>query len=267
MKKFIYILIITLLISTNSYSEQTFENFSDPTLKSYLKFFNDSCTKQKVTNNKLILIDGTDPLLPEQIAFVKENFISNPKWESVGDRFTIVVIDEKPVSLLKFVSFCAPVPENKITPDMAKLIAHKHIRLFNKTLNDAFDIIVKTNKAPESHIIEALVEIFRSKRYEFLDGKRELIIASDLYQNSNLISFYKLCSDGKCPSFSETLKNKTIANYLKNEAKLSLNSNDSVVIYQLKTQDKVSMTVKPWWEDYISSFGLTKDRIKISSQL
>lgn len=254
-------------MSINAHSEQTFEDFSDPKLKEYLKFFNASCSKQNVTNNKLILIDGTDPLLPEQIAFIKENFISNPTWDSVGDRFTIVIMDEKPVSLLRFVSFCAPTPTSKITPDMARLVAQKNIRLFNKTLNDAFDIMIKTKKAPESHIIEALVEIFRSKRYEFLDGKRQLIIASDLYQNSNLISFYKLCSSGKCPSFNDTLKDKTIANYLKNQAKLNLIDTDSVVIYQLKTQDKFNMTVNPWWVDYISSFGLSKNHITISSQL
>jgi hypothetical protein len=97
--------------------------------------------------------------------------------------------------------------------------------------------------------------------------KKPLISVGDSVLNSNLISFYRFCSGGKCPTFNETLKDKTIANYLRNEAKLNLNKNDSVVIYQLKTQDKVSMSVKPWWEDYISSFGLSKDRIKISSQL
>lgn len=266
MKNIKYLFLLLWLFSINAFSEQPLNAFSG-TLKDNLDFFNQSCSKQKAINNKLILIDATDPLLPEQIAFIKENFISNPKWENVGDRFSIVVIDEKPVSLLKNISICAPIPESKITDDMAVLIAKKHIKIFNKTLNDAFDILVQTKKAPESHIIEALVEIFRSKRYEFLDGKRQLIIASDLYQNSKLISFYSLCSSGKCPSFNETLKNKEIANYLKNEAKLNLNNNDSVMIYQLKTQDKVSMTVKPWWEDYISSFGLAKDRIKIFSQL
>jgi hypothetical protein len=266
MKNIKYLLISLLLFSINAFSEQSLDLFSGP-LKDNLEFFNQSCAKQKVTNNKLILIDATDPLLPEQIAFIKENFIANPQWENVGDRFSIVIMDEKPVSLLKFVSICAPIPASKITDDMAVLIAKKHIKIFNKTLNDSFDALIKSKKAPESHIIEALVEIFRSKRYEFLDGKRQLIIASDLYQNSNLISFYRLCSGGKCPAFKDTLKDKTIANYLKNEAKLNLNNNDSVVIYQLKTQDKVSMSVKPWWEDYISSFGLSKDRIKISSQL
>lgn len=266
MKLIKYLLPFLWLFSINAFSEQSLNLFSGD-LKDNLEFFNHSCTKQKALNNKLILIDATDPLLPEQIAFIKENFISDPKWVNVGDRFSIVVMDEKPVSLLKFVSICAPLPKSKITPDMAKLVEEKKIKIFNKTLNDAFDILVKSKKAPESHIIEALVEIFRSKRYEFLDGNRELIIASDLYQNSNLISFYRLCSGGKCPSFNDTLKDKTIANYLKKEAKLNLIATDSVVIYQLKTQDKVSMTVKPWWEDYISSFGLSKDRIKISSQL
>ena len=266
MKNIKYLFPLLWLFSLNAFSEQSINLFSGP-LKDNLEFFNQSCSKQKVINNKLILIDATDPLLPEQIAFIKENFISNPQWKNVGDRFSIVVMDEKPVSLLKYISICAPIPQTKITDDMAVLIAKKHIKFFNKTLNDAFDTLIQSKKAPESHIIEALVEIFRSKRYEFLDGNRELIIASDLYQNSKLISFYRLCSGGKCPSFNDTLKDKTIASYLRNEAKLNLNKDDSVVIYQLKTQDKVSISVKPWWEDYISSFGLSKDRIKISSQL
>ncbi len=110
-----------------------------------------------------------------------------------------------------FITICSPLTESQITLSMAKNRELDKIAYFKKTVSEAFNGLVQTKvKAGQSPIIESLVEIFRSKRYGFENGNRHLIIASDLYQNSSYVSFYKLCNSGKCPSFNDTLKNKTI---------------------------------------------------------
>jgi len=236
-----------------------------------IKAFNLYCERTynpKKNTNTLLLIDATDPLNADQVSYIKDNFISNLKWKNEGDKFTIVILDDKSVMNSSFITICSPLTESQITLSMAKNRELDKIAYFKKTVSEAFNGLVQTKvKAGQSPIIESLVEIFRSKRYGFENGNRTLIIASDLYQNSSYVSFYKLCNSGKCPSFNDTLKNKSISDFIGNEAKLNFNSNDSVEIFQLKTQEKISFTVKPWWMDFLLSSGLSKDRIKISSQL
>lgn len=236
-----------------------------------IKAFNDYCAQKynpKKNKNTLLLIDATDPLNVDQVSYIRDNFINNLQWDNEGDKFTIVVLNEKSVMNSSFVTICSPLTESQITLTMAKKKELDKIAYFKKAISGAFEGLVQTKmKASQSPIIESLVEIFRSKRYGFENGNRYLIIASDLYQNSSYISFYKLCNSGQCPSFKDTLKNKSISDFINNEAKINFNSKDSVEIeiFQLKTQDKISFTVKPWWTDFLSSLGLTK--IKISSQL
>ena len=167
---------------------------------------------------------------------------------------------------MDFVTICAPVPESKIDSSMAVLTQKKQIRIFNKTLSDVFDVMVSSkNVAKNTNLIESLVEIFRSKRYGFLDaGERHLIVASDLYQNSNLISFYKLCKNNQCPTYIDTLKNKSISHFIKNEANLSMRPTDKVDVYHLKSQGRINLTAKLWWVSYFNQLGV---KIRIESQL
>lgn len=243
----------------------------DPKTLKDIKAFNVFCEhKYNPIKNKntLLLIDATDPLNVDQISYIRDNFINNLKWDNEGDKFTIVILNDKSVMNSSFITICSPLTESQITGSMAKNKELAKIAYFKKIINEAFNGLVQTKiKASQSPIIESLVEIFRSKRYGFENGNRHLIIASDLYQNSSYISFYKLCNSGQCPSFKDTIKNRSISDFIENEAKINFNPKDSVEIFQLKTQDKISFTVKPWWTDFLLSLGLTKDRIKISSQL
>ena len=263
------IFVITVLFSSHIYADEITNTFPAD-LKGNLAFFNKICeSNPKHALNNLILIDTTDPLTDDQIQFIRDNYIKNAQWKNLGDKFTIVVLNEKPAALMDFVTMCAPVPESKIDSSMAVLNQKKQIRIFNKTLSDVFDTMVKPKgKAQNTNLIESLVEVFRSKRYGFLDaGERHLIIASDLYQNSTLISFYKLCKKNQCPTFADTVKDKAINNFIRNEAKLSIRSTDKIDIFNLKSQGRVNLTAKPWWVDYLGQAGANKNNLKIQSQL
>lgn len=225
-------------------------------------------TKASEISNKLIFIDTTDPLNENQIQFIRDNFVTGVSWKHLGDRFTIVILNNKPSSAMDFVSLCAPVPFEGINSDMAKLVQEKQIRIFKKTFSDVFDSMVKSDKkAQQSHLIESIVEIYRNKRFNFLDGNRELIIASDLFQHSDLISFYSLCKNKQCPSFAETMKNTSISSFINNEAKLAFKPSDKIEIFHLKSQGRVIFSIKPWWEDFFQHAGLDHTKVKVTSQL
>lgn len=244
--------------------------------KSNLKFFQTkTCvgnalvkTKASEISNKLIFIDTTDPLNDSQIQFIRDNFVQQASWKHAGDRFTIVILNDKPSSVMDFVSFCAPVPNEGINADMAKLVQIKQIRIFKKTFSEVFDGMVKSDsKADRTNLIESIVEIYRNKRFNFLDGNRELIIASDLFQHSDLISFYRLCKNERCPSFADTMKNSSISSFINSEGKIAFKPSDEVVIFHLKSQGRVVFSIKPWWQDFFRNSGLDSLKLKIISQL
>ena len=257
-----------LFITSNVFADADTVSLPD-NVKNNVLFFKKICESTPAdahSSISLILIDATDPLEPDQIQFIRDNYIKKPFWKNLGDRFTIVVLNDKPTSSMDFVTICAPVPESKIDSSMAVLTQKKQIRIFNKTLSDVFDVMVSSkNVAKNTNLIESLVEIFRSKRYGFLDaGERHLIVASDLYQNSNLISFYKLCKNNQCPTYIDTLKNKSISHFIKNEANLSMRPTDKVDVYHLKSQGRINLTAKLWWVSYFNQLGV---KIRIESQL
>jgi hypothetical protein len=225
-------------------------------------------TKASEISNKLIFIDTTDPLNDNQIQFIRDNFVTGVNWKHLGDRFTIVILNNKPSSAMDFVSLCAPVPSQGINSDMAKLVQEKQIRIFKKTFSEVFDVMVKSDiKAKQTHLIESIVEIYRNKRFNFLNGNRELIIASDLFQHSDLISFYSLCKNKQCPSFAETMQNTSISSFINNEAKFVFKSSDKIEIFHLKSQDRAIFSIKPWWQDFFKNAGLTNSKLKVTSQL
>ena len=225
-------------------------------------------TKPYEISNKLIFIDTTDPLNEAQIQFLRDNFVKGAAWKHAGDRFTIVILNDKPSSNMDFVTLCAPVPAEGITSDMAKLVQEKQIRIFKKTFSEVFDGMVKSDKKAEhTNLIESVVEIYRNKRFGFADGHRELIIASDLFQHSDLISFYKLCKNKQCPSFNETMKNSSISSFINGEAKIAFKPSDEVQIFHLKSQGRVVFSIKPWWQDFFKNAGLDSTKLKVVSQL
>lgn len=245
----------------------------DTTIENNIKFFTNLCDQNKndkkpVKNSILLLIDATDPVKPKSANAqnLRDNFINNFDWSEEGDRVSIAVLSDKSVVSLDYVTMCAPVPESKITPTMAKLQIKKQNRAFKEALSYKYEKLIESNQSvsKQTSLIEAIVEVYRSKRYGFDDAnsKRHLIIASDLYQNTDQISFYKLCKGNACPSFKESLKDKEVDVFMNRFAKLQTNTDrDSVEIYQFQPRSKINFSITDWWTDYFHFTGINKINI------
>ena len=226
---------------------------------------------------QVILLDTTDTLRPEQIQFVIDNYTRDIKWQNKGDSFTVVRLDDKPASIMDFQTICAPKHVDKINIfwDAPNIIKARN-ESFKWTLKE---IVKKYGKQKEkskyTFLVEAITEIYRNKRYGFLKPEnRKLIIVSDLYQFSPLISFIKMCrpvSPGKkrlhCPTIDETLKkNKRFKNYLEG-AKPHFRPTDSIEIYYLNVSGRVDRSAEIWWKGYFIKAGLNENSLKIIPEL
>ena len=64
--------------------------------------------KVATVDQTLLLVDLTDPLLPNQIEYVKNNYIDNISWSKLGDTFSMASMTSEPPEKMTVVSICAP---------------------------------------------------------------------------------------------------------------------------------------------------------------
>lgn len=271
MKLISYALFCVLIqISTSSIAE--FD------LDKRIRYFGTKCVEAP-QNNKLILIDNTDLLSQSQKQFVIDNFINTISWSDEGDRISIVSLYKDPVALMPVVSICAPKPINKIDEMLDPIAKIKAENLmFRKTLQGAFvKLTLESEEVDNTLLMEAITEIYRSARYKFKSGKkRQLILVSDLYQHSDLLSFFREChkpifSPKKpltCPSIEKVVgDNMRFKHYLE-AAKPKLTQSDHIKIFYLNVNDRVDRSAEQWWKGYFELSGLnTETQLEIIPEL
>ena len=254
--KYKFFIIFTSIFLMSGFSESA-------ELDKRISYFKKQCDKpyegdggNEARPNKLLLIDATDPLSESQKQFLRDNFIDNFKWKNEGEKVSVVLLNNTNTNNLAYVTLCTPIPEDKITFTMAKKREKNKIILFEKTLKESFERFISSDlKAEKTVLIEALIEIYRNSRYDFLEGRRHLIIASDLYQNSNWLSFFRICPKENCLSYERSLKDKNFAKFVKSEVKIKVKDSDEIEIYHLKLKDKVVLSAKDWWKDFLKTFN------------
>ena len=218
----------------------------------------------KPFDQTLLLVDLTDELQPNQIQYVKDNYIDNIKWNNRGDTFALARMTSQPPEEMKVIRMCAPAP---VAKDNSKL-NEGNVKTFKKTYQEVFnkDNLLSANGtgAKNSLLIESVRQIFTNARYNFSseNGPRHFILVSDLYQNSSEISFFKCNPKDKKCSFENMRKNKS--DWF-DAAKLSLNEKDRVTIYHLSSKCRADLKAKDWWEAYFKSEGA--EEVEIISEL
>ena len=264
--KFILILFL-MVFYTNAFSKSI---YSDE-LQSSINYFSDSCDDEDVIKfykgkprpNRLLLIDATDPLSSSQKQYLKDNYINGTDWQNKGERFSIVLLDNKDISKLNRVTLCSPMREDQISwwADAPKK-EKKIIKVYKETINGVFDTMVSQETTSNStRLIETLYQIYTNKRFNFLTGKRKLLITSDLVQNSNEVKLF--CSNGKCPSFNTTYKKKKS---WFNLASLGLKPEDQIELYYFQAKCKVNLHTLKWWEDYFIHEKLSTDNFYLTAE-
>lgn len=241
-----------------------------------------SCERKTMSSAATaILIDATDGLTPGQVAFVSDNFVKTLTWENENDAISIIALHDEPLQLMTKKTFCAPKPNTKIdmiTDPVAQIKARN--RAFRRSLQQGFKEVVSRYKtkgsAKSTLLIEATTEIYRNARYSFKHAqKRSLVIVSDLYQSSEILSFFKICKSKKlfasrpltCPTFKQSVKdNSRFRNYVQKAAP-KLTKSDSVSIYYLNVNGRVDRSAERWWTQYFAEAGLPAKQLDIIPEL
>ena len=162
-----------------------------------------SCEQSAASAATLILVDATDGLTDGQVAFIKDNFIKDLAWTEEDEAITFVALHDDPLQMLYSKSFCAPIPVSKIDPlTMPKKKIERENKRFRNALGSGFDLLVKDfsgrKDANSTLLLEAIAEVYRNNRYNFKNAKtKNLVLVSDLYQKSEILSFFKICKSKK----------------------------------------------------------------------
>jgi hypothetical protein len=130
--------------------------------------------------------------------------------------------------------------------------------------------------AKRTLLLEAIAEVYRNARYNFKHAtNKNLVIVSDLYQSSPILSFFKICSSQRtlssrpltCPSFSQTVeKNSRFANYI-TKAAPKMGDPDAVTVYYLNVDGRVDRSAEKWWAEYFTHAGLPAGKLEIIPEL
>ena len=220
----------------------------------------------------IVVIDLTTNLDDARIEFIK-NQVFSEEFYLKYDPFTkfsyFLVNDNEPTKQKFLFSKCRPKTGNANLSQLekatffenAKVLNVYSTRFFNEA-NELFNSIFSVKKdAKYSYIYETIAYIFQNPKSDFKSNHsyRELILVSDLMQNTERLSFYSACNAGSknaiCPSFDKFMNNLSDKDYL-----LATSSNGSGINLQLiylnnrnETKKALDKSLKDMWISYFNN--------------
>ena len=233
----------------------------------------------KGTGSTFVLIDGSDPISAQSKQWLRNNIFRDKSlthFSNGGERFAAAYMADQPVADLDTRSVCFPTPMDKVNPLFQ---APSKFRAFHAAYDCAISetqakILDERTETGKSLIIEAVREIFSNPKYQqsSIQGQRTFVLASDLYQNSSIVSFFQLCTyqaDGskRCPDFKELTKSDTrISRYLKASLP-KMRSTDKVRILNINVDGKVDQSGRDFWVQYFEAAGVSSENIEYTAEL
>ncbi len=220
----------------------------------------------------IVVIDLTTNLDDARIEFIKDQVFSKEFYMKYDPftKFSYFLVNHNEPSKQKFLfSKCRPKTGdgnlNKVEKatlfENAKVLDVYSKRFFNDA-NDLYNNIFSLKKDSRySYIYETIAYIFQNPKSDFNSNHtyRELILVSDLMQNTERLSFYNACNansdNAVCPSFKEFMANLSDKDYL-----LATSPNGSGVNLQLiylnnrnETKKALDKSLKEMWESYFKN--------------
>ena len=220
----------------------------------------------------IVVIDLTTDLDDTRIEFIQNQVFSKEFYLKYNPftKFSYFLINHNEPTKQKFLfSKCRPktgddnLSENEKAslfenPQVLKSFADR----FFKASNETFNLIFSDKKDSRwSYIYETIAYIFQNPKSDFKSNHqvRELIIVSDLMQNTERLSFYEACNsksnEALCPSFAEFMENLSDKDYL-----LATSPDGSGISLQLiylnnriETKKALDKSLKEMWESYFKS--------------
>ena len=179
----------------------------------------------------IIIIDITSDLDDAQVEFIKDQVFSEEFFMDPYPftKFSYFLINNKKPQEQEFLfSKCRPKTGNINFSDLEKASLFENRKVLEKYSSRFFDegekihssIFEIKKDSKYSYIYETFAYIFQNPKSDFnsTHSYRELILVSDLMQNTKRLSFYKACNassvNALCPSFDNFMKNLSDKDYL-----------------------------------------------------
>ena len=220
----------------------------------------------------IVVIDLTTKLDEARIEFIKDQVFSKEFYLNYDPftKFSYFLINHNEPTKQKFLfSKCRPKTgdanlsktEKATLFENTKVLNNYSLRFFNEA-NELHNQIFSVKKDSRySYIYETIAYIFQNPKADFKSNhpKRDLIIVSDLMQNTKRLSFYRACNAGSdnalCPTFNDFKENLSDKDYL-----LATSPNGSNINLQLiylnnrcETNKSLDKSLKILWENYFIS--------------
>ncbi len=216
----------------------------------------------------IILLDLTTDIDSARKEFINDQVFSEEFFLKYNPftKFSYFLINHKEYTENKFLfSKCRPKngssksKKEKATMFENSKVLSSYFKRFSLAANKEFENIFSTNKdAPYSYIYETIAYIFQSQKSDFTSEQpyRELVIVSDLMQNTTRISFYNACkansNEAKCPTFSDFMKNLSDKDYLLATSPDGKGIDLQMIYlnYRKETNKEIDTSLKNLWINY-----------------
>jgi hypothetical protein len=237
----------------------------------------------------VVVLDMTEPYDPAQRDFISSEVFSEQFYMSYPPftKFSYILINHRaPQSQEYIVSVCrtktgtpTSYQGDMYTSNESKMYVTGFWKKFLKKVAVTEEKIFDTpfvENARGSLIYETINLILTSSKFEFTrkQKNRELIIVSDMMQNSDRISFYKFCKDSSifqekpnhCPSFEELMSDASLRDYFDSTSARNETIPVKVLYMNRKYQTLRSLdkSLVQLWKDYFRYMGFTSITVKRS---
>lgn len=218
------------------------------------------CSQAVPTEEVIFLIDSTDPLSAEQQRFVAGKVQEAADRLAVGGRLRLVQFDPRAdgSSLLSEAEpLCKPRDGSRASflTENGRLLDRFFKERFQAPLKVAVAGLNQGHPAETTPLLEGLHALAKRLAGTAQSSRRELVIVSDLLQNSKLISFYR-----GVPSFVDLARQDSVYLQGLEDGFRGL----GVVVYRLKDRSvgRQQATALPqFWEQYFKAAGARDYRV------
>lgn len=232
----------------------------------------------------ITIIDVTSDLDSAQIEFIKDQVFSKEFYMKYYPftKFSYFLINNKKPQEQKFLfSKCRPKTGDKRFRKNEAASWSENEKVLKKFASNFFlqardlsnAIFDKKITSKHSFIYETVAYIFQNPKSDFKSkhARRDLIIVSDMMQNSDRLSFYRACNaqsdKAKCPSFSSFMNNLSDKDYITATAPKGNNINLKMIYLnnRYETNKEIDRSLKELWVKYFKSRNFKK--VDVISQL
>ncbi len=227
----------------------------------------------------IVVIDLTTNLDNARIEFIKDQVFSKEFYMNYDPftKFSYFLVNHNEPTKQKFLfSKCRPKTgdsnlskqEKATLFENSKVLNSYSTRFFNEANQLHNNIFSVKKDSKYSYIYESIAYIFQNPKADFKSNHsyRELIVVSDLMQNTKRLSFYSACNansdNALCPSFEDFMKNLSDKDYIIATSPNGKDINVKMVYLnnRCETNKSLDQSLKLLWENYFNSRHKAKFR-------